>query len=85
MRKALFIGGVADGKMEDHRGERYAQKAEYLPLGPCGKIPVVLERKVDTYRQEHLYGREQAFEIYILHTMSVDEAIKLLINKYANK
>ncbi len=80
--KSLFIGGVADGQWictEGQHGWRVRHPHNYRPEGgPHDLAPV------DSYRQERIRVNDQRWTIYVLDSLSPEEAMGMLVAGYRN-
>lgn len=86
MNPVLFIGGCADGLIEEDPSLPFWQipvPVENPTIIEVKDIPVEYTYPIETYRREYCCfgGRDQTF--YVLNSMSIYDAIWRLILRYA--
>ena len=85
-----FIGGVANGQWTKNSFfiDRYvARRTQLAPSfhedggnGPVGIVP-----DEDRYRRERIRGESKEWFIYVLDSLTLDQAMEMLINGYTKK
>lgn len=85
-----FIGGVANGQWKKNSSsiDRYvARRTQLAPSfhedggnGPVGIVP-----DEDRYRRERIRGESKEWFIYVLDSLTLDQAMEMLINGYMKK
>ncbi len=84
-----FIGGVANGQWTkaNEPTSYVARRTQLVPSfhedggnGPVGIVP-----DEDRYRRERIRGESKEWFIYVLDSLTLDQAMEMLINGYMKK
>ena len=73
-----FIGGVANGQWtKANEPTRYVARR--------GTRPIEIVPDEDRYRRERIRGESKEWFIYVLDSLTLDQAMEMLINGYTKK
>ena len=85
-----FIGGVANGQWTKNSSfiDRYVvRRIQLVPFfhedGGNGPVGIVFDE--DRYRRERIRGESKEWFIYVLDSLTLDQAMEMLINGYTKK
>lgn len=78
----LCIGGVLDGQFRKECGIRL-KAIKLVPVAPPNDGPSdSVQMSYDIYRLELFRGERHRYPLYVLNSLSIDEAIEMLISNY---
>ena len=84
-----FIGGVANGQWtKANEPTRYvARRTQLAPFfhEKGGTRPIEIVPDEDRYRRERIRGESKEWFIYVLDSLTLDQAMEMLINGYTKK
>jgi hypothetical protein len=88
MNDCLFIGGESDGELKPVRDGMHTlrvMRSRYLvDANAQPHERVAIRGEFDDYRRLRLSANGRVFSVFILESLSDDEALAMLIKGYAN-